>query len=310
MFSPTPASASVLGKMEKLRQQNGGHWSEEEHLQFLIGLKELGKGAWRDISRKYVPTRTPTQVASHSQKYFTKLAGAHKRKRSPEKTPIMLRVILPTSEETSGESHDSTVLPQPETAGTESNTSGSKSKRTCPEVSAEAQNLPAPLSPTAPVPVISPSDVFWQQTLKEMMKEQARSYRQIPSYPVGPLPTLANYGPASCVGTFHEHYASAAVSAQGFPRVSSFCSSDSVADSWGSSGAVLPEIKRPEVKRVSENLLASLHKQLPSPAASKGSMSDDDSMQTIAAADILCTLRRSSSSAFHEIYPGSPLSVS
>ncbi|PIA59436.1 hypothetical protein AQUCO_00400370v1 [Aquilegia coerulea] len=37
-----------------------------------ISLKKYGKGDWRNISRNFVITRTPTQVASHAQKYDTR----------------------------------------------------------------------------------------------------------------------------------------------------------------------------------------------------------------------------------------------
>lgn len=50
--------------------QIGVPWTAEEHRTFLAGLKKLGKGDWRGISRNFVTTRTPTQVASHAQKYF------------------------------------------------------------------------------------------------------------------------------------------------------------------------------------------------------------------------------------------------
>ncbi|KAI9126961.1 hypothetical protein K1719_001520 [Acacia pycnantha] len=47
------------------------------HRLFLIGLKKHGKGDWTNISRNFVMTRTPTQVASHAQKYFIRqLSGA------------------------------------------------------------------------------------------------------------------------------------------------------------------------------------------------------------------------------------------
>lgn len=48
-------------------------WSDREHEDFLRGLNTLGKGNWKYISIHYVKTRTPTQVASHAQKYFIRL---------------------------------------------------------------------------------------------------------------------------------------------------------------------------------------------------------------------------------------------
>ncbi|MFS7937822.1 putative transcription factor MYB-HB-like family [Helianthus anomalus] len=52
-------------------------------LLFLIGLQRYGKGDWRSISRNVVVSRTPTQVASHAQKYFLRQNSMKKeRKRS------------------------------------------------------------------------------------------------------------------------------------------------------------------------------------------------------------------------------------
>jgi SHAQKYF class myb-like DNA-binding protein len=48
---------------------------------FLLGLKKYGKGDWRNISRNFVITRTPTQVASHAQKYFIRQLSGGKDKR-------------------------------------------------------------------------------------------------------------------------------------------------------------------------------------------------------------------------------------
>jgi hypothetical protein len=44
-----------------------------------MGLEKYGRGDWRNISRKYVTSRTPTQVASHAQKYFIRQASAGSR---------------------------------------------------------------------------------------------------------------------------------------------------------------------------------------------------------------------------------------
>lgn len=46
-----------------------------------MGLKKYGKGDWRNISRNFVVTRTPTQVASHAQKYFIRQLSGGKDKR-------------------------------------------------------------------------------------------------------------------------------------------------------------------------------------------------------------------------------------
>lgn len=59
----------------------GVPWSEQEHRLFLAGLEKLGKGDWRGISRSYVTTRTPTQVASHAQKFFLRQSSIGKKKR-------------------------------------------------------------------------------------------------------------------------------------------------------------------------------------------------------------------------------------
>ncbi|XP_076933655.1 transcription factor MYB1R1-like [Bidens hawaiensis] len=69
-------------------QSNGGRerkrgipWTEDEHKLFLLGLQKVGKGDWRGISRNFVKTRTPTQVASHAQKYFLRRTNLNRRRR-------------------------------------------------------------------------------------------------------------------------------------------------------------------------------------------------------------------------------------
>lgn len=69
------------GRLTDHERKKGVPWTEEEHKRFLMGLKKYGKGDWRNISRNFVVTRTPTQVASHAQKYFIRLNSGGKDKR-------------------------------------------------------------------------------------------------------------------------------------------------------------------------------------------------------------------------------------
>ncbi|XVF44589.1 hypothetical protein PTKIN_Ptkin02bG0136700 [Pterospermum kingtungense] len=62
-------------------RRKGIAWTEDEHRLFLLGLEKYGKGDWRSISRNFVVTRTPTQVASHAQKYFIRLNSMNKDRR-------------------------------------------------------------------------------------------------------------------------------------------------------------------------------------------------------------------------------------
>ncbi|OVA08543.1 SANT/Myb domain [Macleaya cordata] len=72
----TSCSSNCRGERKK-----GIPWTEEEHRLFLMGLQKLGKGDWRGIARNFVVSRTPTQVASHAQKYFIRQSNATRRKR-------------------------------------------------------------------------------------------------------------------------------------------------------------------------------------------------------------------------------------
>ncbi|XP_077210437.1 transcription factor MYBS3-like [Tasmannia lanceolata] len=72
-------SDGLIGRIQE--RKKGVPWTEEEHRTFLAGLEKLGKGDWRGISRSFVTTRTPTQVASHAQKYFLRQTSHSKTKR-------------------------------------------------------------------------------------------------------------------------------------------------------------------------------------------------------------------------------------
>ncbi|GLJ34713.1 hypothetical protein SUGI_0698570 [Cryptomeria japonica] len=69
------------GSKADQERRKGIAWTEEEHRLFLLGLDKFGKGDWRSISRNFVISRTPTQVASHAQKYFIRLNSINKDRR-------------------------------------------------------------------------------------------------------------------------------------------------------------------------------------------------------------------------------------
>ncbi|RVX17628.1 Transcription factor MYBS3 [Vitis vinifera] len=80
-FSRGYLSDGLIARTQE--RKKGVPWTEEEHRTFLLGLEKLGRGDWRGISRNFVTTRTPTQVASHAQKYFLRQSSLNKKKRRP-----------------------------------------------------------------------------------------------------------------------------------------------------------------------------------------------------------------------------------
>ncbi|KAJ8459619.1 hypothetical protein OPV22_032545 [Ensete ventricosum] len=79
-----PGTYSKRGmRLEGYRKRRKGQaWTVDEHRLFLRGLEKYGKGDWRNISRNCVLTRTPTQVASHAQKYFLRHSSVSRRTRT------------------------------------------------------------------------------------------------------------------------------------------------------------------------------------------------------------------------------------
>ncbi|KAG8651437.1 hypothetical protein MANES_07G125100v8 [Manihot esculenta] len=73
----------LANKNGEQERKKGVPWTEDEHRRFLLGLLKHGKGDWRNISRNFVVSKTPTQVASHAQKYFIRqqLSGMKDKRR-------------------------------------------------------------------------------------------------------------------------------------------------------------------------------------------------------------------------------------
>ncbi|KAL9227404.1 hypothetical protein vseg_003094 [Gypsophila vaccaria] len=121
--TPSPSPAAAVNRERK----RGVAWTEEEHKLFLIGLQKVGKGDWRGISRNYVKTRTPTQVASHAQKYFLRRSNLNRRRRRSSLFDITTDSVIissnhPPQQQQQQQQHD---LPAAAAAAGSSSNSGS-----------------------------------------------------------------------------------------------------------------------------------------------------------------------------------------
>jgi hypothetical protein len=73
-------------------------------------LQKVGKGDWRGISKNFVKTRTPTQVASHAQKYYLRKNNLNRRRRRSSLFDITTDSVpvLPLED---GKNHQDNVVP-------------------------------------------------------------------------------------------------------------------------------------------------------------------------------------------------------
>ncbi|KAL5552988.1 hypothetical protein UlMin_040389 [Ulmus minor] len=171
------ASDDVVHASGRSRERKRGvPWTEEEHRFFLLGLQKVGKGDWRGISRNFVKTRTPTQVASHAQKYFLRRNNHNRRRRRSSLFDITtdntftnssMEEDLPIRQE----SPSLPVLPPP----------ASQSHLTC--------NLGG--FPVSPYPMkVSP--VVQSVAGGNLTEASAKPIRPIPLHPVPPSAKMAN----------------------------------------------------------------------------------------------------------------------
>lgn len=175
------ASDDVVHPSGRSRERKRGvPWSEEEHRLFLLGLQKVGKGDWRGISRNYVKTRTPTQVASHAQKYFLRRNNHNRRRRRSSLFDITTDAVVGSAID--DQMYQENLVSQPPTT------------QPPPKLSNNLEKYPMPNFGAAITPVVVPENPMENLSLGQVnqLTNSPKPIRPIPILPVPPSSKMAN----------------------------------------------------------------------------------------------------------------------
>ncbi|KAG2319729.1 hypothetical protein Bca52824_012942 [Brassica carinata] len=166
--------SSSAGNRERKR---GIAWTEDEHKRFLLGLKKVGKGDWKGISRNFVKSRTPTQVASHAQKYFLRRTNLNRRRRRSSLFDITTETVTGMHME-----QDQVHHPQDNSSPPETNVnSGHQVMQVFPEVAVPTrtenapQTVPVNFQANPPFNAAIPAPLSLNLSLSFNLNEQSNS---------------------------------------------------------------------------------------------------------------------------------------
>uniref|UniRef100_A0A1J3JRL4 Transcription factor MYB1R1 n=1 Tax=Noccaea caerulescens TaxID=107243 RepID=A0A1J3JRL4_NOCCA len=108
------ANEAVQISSSSRERKRGIPWTENEHKRFLLGLQKVGKGDWKGISKNFVKSRTPTQVASHAQKYFLRRTNLNRRRRRSSLFDITTETVteMPMEQDQVHHAQDNSSLPE------------------------------------------------------------------------------------------------------------------------------------------------------------------------------------------------------
>ncbi|TXG50356.1 hypothetical protein EZV62_022880 [Acer yangbiense] len=164
-------------------RKRGVPWTEEEHKLFLLGLQKVGKGDWRGISRNFVKTRTPTQVASHAQKYFLRRSNLNRRRRRSSLFDITTDSVtaIPMEEDQDSNKTQSHPLSPPPLPETNSGVSGFSLMPAYPVV--------------LPVPIENP--------MENLIIGQPNQSNSVPANLIRPIPVLPAPQPSAALSNLN-----------------------------------------------------------------------------------------------------------